>query len=738
MKHENLSQTRRGRFILFFFTAVAFLLLTANCTGNSNKWKIGDKLINSSAFEIKAGQSAVYAGDINSGNFKNFDIKFHVTHSEGAKASFWFHSDATLSKGYSILIGNPVDDRRRSGSLASVRNLYNLVPSSFDLEVKVEGKRIAVMINGWMVVDYLEPATPFRTAVNAGQLLTSGLIGFRVESGTLNVANANITSLTDNLPNYPDGREPIDERDDVLIRLQQRNFPVIDYHVHWKRGLTLKAAYEKSLADGYEFGAATNCGIGGFQASNDNQIKAFFTNEFTLPPLFYGMQGEGREWPKTFSKEVRELFDYVFTDALTFLDHKGRRTQLWVPGTIFMDIPEQEYMDMIMERTLKIINEEPIDFLASPTRLSDVMMADYDKCWTDARVAKLIKALKDNNVAMEINSVSKVPSARIIRAAKAAGVKFTLGTNNNGVDELDRLAYSLRMVEECGLTIDDMWFPKAAKERYSINLKKEEEKVVASNLHQPKKVDISSFTLDGTGGVAIPITDKDGMISRGKGVSQEMLSGYQKIVNKYLEKQSTGNPDKIDKFYWKSDSLSEEDWTRLYAIYVQMTYDQQKEQMINFWGPSPYYEKAYPPNQGSYDIWVKDKNCKIQIDDEKVENSVLNSYKTTDFFRYSTSKLFRSGGRTDEYRVDLWTEAGYKKFSKQLYEQPVSIDQLLEIEPKIVFLMEKDDNKPTTIYLDPEPRYGWLMSKITKISGDTVYSYGSENAPSPTTFHSKP
>ena len=154
------------------------------------------------------------------------------------------------------------------------------------------------------------------------------------------------------------------------------------------------------------------------------------------------------------------MFDYVFTDALTFNDHKGRRTHLWIDREVIIDIPEEEYMDMIMDRTLKILNEEPIDFLASPTRLCTVMMKNYDKLWTDARVAQLIKALKDNNIALEINAVTKVPSAKIIKAAKVAGIKFTLGTNNAGLHELDRLEYSLRMVEECGLTIDDMWFPK--------------------------------------------------------------------------------------------------------------------------------------------------------------------------------------------------------------------------------------------------------------------------------------
>ena len=425
-----------------------------------NNWKMGNNIINSSAFELRAGQSAVYDGDVNGGSFKNFGFKAHVTHSEGAKASFRIHSDSKLTKGYSILIGKPTDDRRRSGSLASVRNLYKPVASSFDLEVRVMGKRIIVMIDGRKVVDYLEPAAPYRTAANATRLLSGGgLIGFSTENGTVNISNADIVTFADNLPDYPVGKEPIDEQNDILIRLQQRDFPVVDYHVHWPVMLGLEAAIERSLADGFEYGVASNCGIG-FQTTSDEQVKTLFKNDFILAPLFYAMQGEGREWVDTFSKESREMFDYVFTDALTFNDHKGRRTHLWIDREVIIDIPEEEYMDMIMDRTLKIINEEPIDFLASPTRLCTAMMKNYDKLWTDARVAQFIKALKDNNVALEINAVTKVPSAKIIKAAKAAGIKFTLGTNNAGLGELDRLEYSLRMVEECGLTIDDMWFPK--------------------------------------------------------------------------------------------------------------------------------------------------------------------------------------------------------------------------------------------------------------------------------------
>ena len=235
------------------------------------------------------------------------------------------------------------------------------------------------------------------------------------------------------------------------------------------------------------------------------------------------------------------------------------------------------------------------------------------------------------------------------------------------------------------------------------------------------------------------------MITRGKGVSQELLAKYQEIVNKYLEKPSTGNPDDRVKFYWKSDFLSEEDWTRLYAIYVQMTEDQKKEQIVSFSGPpgllgidlTPLVRMILEPPQRSYNLWIEDKKCYIWIDGEKVDNSTLNSYKTTDFIYYFTSFLRRSGGRTDEYRVDLWTETGHKIFNEHFFEQPVSIDKLFEIEPKVIFLMEKDDNKPITLYLDPEPQYGWWLNKVTKISGDSTFSTGTPNSSPPSNYHTK-
>ena len=73
---------------------------------------------------------------------------------------------------------------------------------------------------------------------------------------------------------------------------------------------------------------------------------------------------------------------------------------------------------------------------------------------------RVIRALVDNDVALEINDRYKIPSPAFIKRAKANGVKFTFGTNNTSRDDLGKLEYCIAMVEECGLTPNDIWIPQ--------------------------------------------------------------------------------------------------------------------------------------------------------------------------------------------------------------------------------------------------------------------------------------
>ena len=51
-----------------------------------------------------------------------------------------------------------------------------------------------------------------------------------------------------------------------------------------------------------------------------------------------------------------------------------------------------------------------------------------------------------------------------LKRAKAAGVKFSFGTNN-GDPNIGRLEYPLQMVQECGLKWQDIFVPKPAGEK---------------------------------------------------------------------------------------------------------------------------------------------------------------------------------------------------------------------------------------------------------------------------------
>ena len=74
-------------------------------------------------------------------------------------------------------------------------------------------------------------------------------------------------------------------------------------------------------------------------------------------------------------------------------------------------------------------------------------------------VAKLRRdILVKYKIALEINSLSRLPGHKIIRMAKARGIKFTFGTNNQNAN-IGRLEWALEAVKACGITKDDMWFP---------------------------------------------------------------------------------------------------------------------------------------------------------------------------------------------------------------------------------------------------------------------------------------
>jgi hypothetical protein len=252
--------------------------------------------------------------------------------------------------------------------------------------------------------------------------------------------------------------KPAAESDPVarIRQLTEQGFPVVDYHAHLKGGLTLDGLLAHGKQTGIRYGVAPNCGVG-FPITTDEGIHAFIKS-MRGKGVLLGMQAEGREWVAMFSKEAVAQFDYVFSDAMTFTDHRGKRVRLWIKEEV--DVPDkQAFMDMYVAKIVGVLDNEPIDIYVNPTFLPDAIAKDYDALWTKPRMEKVIDAAVRNGVAIEINARYRLPSPALIKLAKSKGAKFSFGTNN-GDRDLGRLEYCLEMVKECGLTPKDMFAPK--------------------------------------------------------------------------------------------------------------------------------------------------------------------------------------------------------------------------------------------------------------------------------------
>jgi hypothetical protein len=241
-----------------------------------------------------------------------------------------------------------------------------------------------------------------------------------------------------------------------IAELKSAGYEIIDYHGHLKGGLTMEELLDFSDRTGIGYGVAFNAGVG-FPITDDSTLIATL-ELYKDYPVYLAMQAEGREWVDMFAVENIKKFDYVFTDAMTWTDNKGRRMRLWINEEVFVD-DKEDFMDQLVSKIVGIMESEPIDIYVNSTFLPEVLQPEYDALWTEARMDKVISAAVANNIAIEINARYKIPSAAFIKRAKAAGAKFSMGTNNVG-NELSTLDYAIEMIEECGLEPGDFFRPE--------------------------------------------------------------------------------------------------------------------------------------------------------------------------------------------------------------------------------------------------------------------------------------
>ena len=473
---------------IFFLVGLFFIALAPGCGSGGwislfdgktlDGWRPSENKaswqIENGAIVTKGPRSHLfYDGDVFDHQFKNFEFMADVRTTPSSNSGIFFHTEyqgnGWPARGYEAQVINSkykkepgkYIEHKMTGSLYGVRNVWKSPVQDdewFNYHIVVKGKTIRIYINGEIMVDYTESDIPLQTGEVKGRLLSSGTFALQCHdpNSIVYYKNIKVKPLPDNLPT-PGTPNDDPEFESRLIKLAERDFPLLDLHAHLKSGLKVQRVLENARKYGFTYGLAVNCGLKmGYEteAAVLEFLKTYKKPEHT----YLAMQAEGREWIDLFSKETISKFDYVFTDAMTWTNDRGKRMRLWIKEETEIGDP-QNFMDQFVNRIEAIMNEEPIDIYVNPTFLPEEIDQMYDELWTPIRMDRIIKALVNNNVALEINDRYKIPSPAFIKRAKAGGVKFTFGTNNSGAEDLGRMEYCIAMAEECGLTMNDMWVP---------------------------------------------------------------------------------------------------------------------------------------------------------------------------------------------------------------------------------------------------------------------------------------
>ena len=180
----------------------------------------------------------------------------------------------------------------------------------------------------------------------------------------------------------------------------------------------------------------------------------FVSGEFCWCDDFY------RELPD----EVMARFDYLVGSNHGFnLPGGGMGSPWWeqLPQE-WKDRP-QALMDVMVDELCGMVRSMPIRIAAHSTLTPPALYAledDVDAWWTDEREDRYVEALAESGVALEISNRYRLPHDRLLRKALQAGVRFSLGSDGHGREQVARLEWAAETARRVGVTDAELFVPE--------------------------------------------------------------------------------------------------------------------------------------------------------------------------------------------------------------------------------------------------------------------------------------
>lgn len=233
------------------------------------------------------------------------------------------------------------------------------------------------------------------------------------------------------------------------------DFPIVDFHVHLSGQLSIEQAMRVAKERGVKFGIVEHPGHN-YKIKTDQDLKRYL-DMLTPHPVYKGIQPVYPKWREAFSQELLAKVEYVLMDAQTLPNPDGTFWRIWRSETVVTN--KDKFMDRYVDHFSRILTTESLNILAAPFYLPRCIAQDFKTLWTPKRVQTIIDLAVKHRVAIEISESYQVPNTALVKLAKAAGAKFTFGTNSRHPKTAGHLNYCKTIVKKCGLTKKNMYLP---------------------------------------------------------------------------------------------------------------------------------------------------------------------------------------------------------------------------------------------------------------------------------------
>jgi histidinol phosphatase-like PHP family hydrolase len=226
-----------------------------------------------------------------------------------------------------------------------------------------------------------------------------------------------------------------------------------DLHIHstfsdGKTELPRIAAIAREA--GMEIGIADHCGPGSFQLESDARFERYF-DALLRYPVYRSVEldlGRGI----AVSLENLQRCDYLIGGV-----HSLDGRDFFDSSLAWDDLENlKDGMLATIEQKARIFG---FDILAHPgllpvnlrSRSAEILDARWDE--------RLIELALRHGFALELSSRWQVPLPSTVKRAKAAGVKFSFGSDAHHPEQVCRLDFSQALAAECGLAAADLFWP---------------------------------------------------------------------------------------------------------------------------------------------------------------------------------------------------------------------------------------------------------------------------------------